>query len=40
MDEDFHLPEEYNPWKTDASRVIHSLTVKYLKAYRNLEDTA
>ncbi len=26
MDEDFHIPEEYNPWKTDASRIIHSLT--------------
>ncbi len=40
MDEDFYIPEEYNPWKTDASRVIHSLTIKYLRAYKDLENLA
>jgi len=40
MDEDLYIRDEYNPWETDASRVVDSLTIKYLRAYRNLENSA
>ena len=40
MDEDLYIKDEYNPWETDVSRVIDSLTIKYLRAYRNLENSA